>query len=182
MAEAGNEEVEDAAEKGGSKKKLIIIVGGLVAVLLIAGAGLFFTGFFDDPAPVEQSEGTESSEALVDSSDDGDSGSESTEALYQELKPPFIVNFQGSSIKIIKIAISVMTHNADVLDAVKQHDPVIRNNTLLILASQNPENLKTTEGKLALQGLIKDGVNKVLATQKISGSIEQVFFTDLVMQ
>lgn len=178
MAETENEE---AVEKGGSKKKLIIIVGGVLAVLLIAGAGLFFTGFFDDPAPVEQSEVTEGSEESADSAD-SDAGSESTEALYQELKPPFIVNFQGSNIKIIKIAISVMTHNADVLDAVKQHDPVIRNNTLLILASQNPEELKTTEGKLVLQGLIKDGVNKVLATQKISGSIEQVFFTDLVMQ
>lgn len=176
-------ENEESAEKGGSKKKLIIIVGGLVAVLLVAGAGLYFTGFFDEPAPVEQSEGSEGVEESADSSDGGDdSDSESKEALYQELKPPFIVNFQGSNIKIIKIAISVMTHNADVLDAVKQHDPVVRNNTLLILASQNPEELKTTEGKLALQGLIKDDVNKVLAAQKISGTVEQVFFTDLVMQ
>jgi flagellar FliL protein len=180
MAEEELEGVEGEAEKGGSKKKLIIIIaGGLVAALLIAGAGLYFTGFFDPPPEAEVNDQGEPTEA---SDKDVENTAELSAAVYQDLTPPFIVNFQSGNIKIMKIAISLMTRNDDVVDAIKQHDPVIRNNTLLLLASQNPEELKSTEGKLALQTLIKDDLNKILKAQKVSGSVEQVFFTDLVMQ
>lgn len=183
MAEEETDQEEGAIEETGqSKKKLFIIVGAVAGVILIA-AGLFFTGVFDEPAPVEsevaeQVEGDESEAAEDEPADVPIDGA----ILYHDLAPPFMVNFQKTSIRVVKLAITVMTASSDVLDAVKTHDPLIRNNILLTLASQDPEELKSTEGKKSLQSLIKDEINKVLADQKINQTVKQVFFTELVMQ
>ncbi len=178
------EQTESAEEATGSKKKLIMIVGAVVGVLVIAGAGLFFTGFFDDekvdPAIEESVEGKEAS--TEDSVEGEPSDMAANTAIYHALAPPFMVNFPGGSIQVMKIAISVMASEQKVIDAVVKHDPVIRNNILMMLSSENPESLKTAEGKAALQISIKAEINKVLDKVKVSSTIKNVFFTDMVMQ
>jgi len=180
------EELEEGVveESGQSKKKLFIIIGAAVATLIIIGAALFFTGVFDDPEPVE-SDVAES--IAIEGGEEDETGSSEevpvgAAVLYQSLTPPFMVNYQQSAIKVVKVAISVMTDRQAVIDAVEMHDPIIRNNILLILAEQDPELLKSTEGKRALQKLIKEDINKILTAQKIKQGITQVFFTELVMQ
>ncbi|MGB0238410.1 MAG: flagellar basal body-associated FliL family protein [Cycloclasticus sp.] len=175
------EQEEDVAseEKAGSKKKLLIIVGGAVLLLIITFAGLYFSGFFDEEknsetAELSESENTESAEQAGES--------ESGETIYYDMTPPFMVNFSEGKIKILNIAISVMAKGDEVIDAVKKHDPLIRNNILMMLSAQNPEMLKTTDSKEALQASIKEEINKVLAERKVSSKVEDVFFTDLVMQ
>jgi len=174
MAEQ-EEDVDVASEeKAGSKKKLLIIVGGAVLLLIITFAGLYFSGFFDqeknsETAELSEPENTESAE-------------QAGETIYHAMTPPFMVNFSEGKIKILKIAISVMAKGDEVVDAVKNHDPLIRNNILMMLSAQNPEMLKTTDSKEALQASIKEEINKVLAERKVSSKVEDVFFTDLVMQ
>ncbi|HAI97708.1 MAG TPA: flagellar basal body-associated protein FliL, partial [Methylococcaceae bacterium] len=172
---------EDVAseEKAGSKKKLLIIVGGAVLLLIMTFAGLYFSGFFDEEkisetAELSESDSTESAEQAGES--------EAGETIYHDMTPPFMVNFSEGRIKILKIAISVMAKGDEVIDAVKKHDPLIRNNILMMLSAQNPEMLKTTDSKEALQASIKEEINKVLAERKVSSKVEDVFFTDLVMQ
>lgn len=175
------EQEEDVAseEKAGSKKKLLIIVGGAVLLLIMTFAGLYFSGFFDEEkisetAELSESDSTESAEQAGES--------EAGETIYHDMTPPFMVNFSEGKIKILKIAISVMAKGDEVIDAVKKHDPLIRNNILMMLSAQNPEMLKTTDSKEALQASIKEEINKVLAERKVSSKVEDVFFTDLVMQ
>ncbi len=175
------EQEEDVAseEKAGSKKKLLIIVGGAVLLLIMTFAGLYFSGFFDEEkisetAELSESDSTESAEQAGES--------EAGETIYHDMTPPFMVNFSEGRIKILKIAISVMAKGDEVIDAVKKHDPLIRNNILMMLSAQNPEMLKTTDSKEALQDSIKEEINKVLAERKVSSKVEDVFFTDLVMQ
>ncbi|MAV31135.1 MAG: flagellar basal body-associated protein FliL [Cycloclasticus sp.] len=175
------EQEEDVAseEKAGSKKKLLIIVGGAVLLLIMTFAGLYFSGFFDEEkisetAELSESDSTESAEQAGES--------EAGETIYHDMTPPFMVNFSEGRIKILKIAISVMAKGDEVIDAVKKHDPLIRNNILMMLSAQNPEMLKTTDSKEALQASIKEEINKVLAERKVSSKVEDVFFTDLVMQ
>lgn len=175
------EQEEDVAseEKAGSKKKLLIIAGGAVLLLIMTFAGLYFSGFFDEEkisetAELSESNSTESAEQAGES--------EAGETIYHDMTPPFMVNFSEGRIKILKIAISVMAKGDEVIDAVKKHDPLIRNNILMMLSAQNPEMLKTTDSKEALQASIKEEINKVLAERKVSSKVEDVFFTDLVMQ
>ncbi|OUR81491.1 flagellar basal body-associated protein FliL [Cycloclasticus sp. 46_120_T64] len=191
MAEQ-EEQSESVDAEAGSKKKLMMMVGGAVGVLILVGAGLFFSGFFDD----EPAEPT--AEESMDADTDSDSGSNDAEsdgegseegggiaantAIYHALMPPFMVNFPGGNIQVMKLAVSVMASEQAVIDAITLHDPVIRNNILLMLSSQDPEMLKTAKGKVKLQLTIKTEINKVLDSVKVSSSVKNVFFTDLVMQ
>jgi len=181
------EEIEgEVLEEGaGKKKKMIMIIGGVVVLLIAAGAGLYFTGFFEDEAaPVaEESAAAESSgeEAAETSDDEGEEGG-GTEVLYHELKPPFMVNFSKGNIKVLKVTLSLMAKNEKAIDAAKLHDPVIRNNILMLLSGENLEVLKTADGKAQLQTAIKEEINKVLKERKESSKIDEVFFTELVMQ
>ena len=185
MAEEDQEEVVEG--KGGSKKLIIMVVGGVLALLIIVGATLFFTGFFganepatsDDPA-TEQTEGAESDEDGEKNSDEA--AEEGAETAYLALSPAFMVNFQGKGIKVMKVSVSVMAHSEETLEAIKLHDPVIRNNILLLLSAENPNELKTSDGKQKLQGAILEEINKVLKERKVKALPEAVFFTDLVMQ
>jgi flagellar FliL protein len=187
MAEEDVDQDDSVEESGGSKKKLIIMIaGGVVLLAIIAGAGLYFTGFFDEEVPVEQTvDGEEGSaeKETEDSSDDADADSDSSSAtVYEALNPPFMVNFPDGNIKVIKVAVSLMATDSAVIDAVKLHDPVIRNNILFLLSGQDPETLKTAEGKQSLQTAVKVEINKVLMSRKVKSTVKEVFFTDLVMQ
>lgn len=180
---AEEEQEVSVEETAGSKKKLIIMIaGGLVLLAVLAGAGLYFTGFFEEqkePAAAESSE-SEQEEAAEKSNEEGDG--EALVAFYQPLTPPFMVNFPDGNIKVLKVAVSVMVNEEKVIDAVKKHDPIIRNNILMLLSTQDPGTFKSADGKGKLQAAIKDEINKVLAKRKVSSKVKEVFFTDLVMQ
>ncbi|PCI67784.1 MAG: flagellar basal body-associated protein FliL [Piscirickettsiaceae bacterium] len=183
---AGEEQEQDEVveEKGGSKK-IIIIAGGVLALLIIVGATLFFTGFFDaEPAANPDDPAKELTDDADDESAEGEdaAGEEGAPPVYLALKPPFMVNFQNTSIRVMKVSMSVMARDEAALDAVKLHDPVIRNNILLLLSDQNVDALKTTKGKTALQTAVLDDINKVLKERKVKSVVEAVFFTELVMQ
>jgi len=181
MAEE-EKEGEVVEEGGGKKKKMIMIIGGVVALAIAAGAGLYFTGFFEDKAvpAAEGAAATESTEAAgAEANEEEDA---STEALYHEMKPAFMVNFSKGNIKVLKVNLSLMAKNEKAIEAAKLHDPVIRNNILMLLSSEDLEVLKTADGKAQLQASIKEEVNKVLEERKESAKVDEVFFTELVMQ
>ena len=181
MAEEDQDQEEVVESKGGSKKLIIMIVGGVLALLIIIGATLFFTGFFDAKEPIASDD---PAAEQTEESEEGDEAAEEkgAETVYLALTPAFMVNFQGSGIKVMKVSISVMAKSEASLDAIKLHDPVIRNNILLLLSAENPDALKTAGGKQKLQGSILEEINKVLKERKVKTLPEAVFFTDLVMQ
>jgi len=173
---------EGVEEGGGKKKKMIMIIGGVVALAIMVGAGLYFTGFFEDevsPA-VEGAPTTESTnKADVEASEEGGA---STESFYHEMKPAFMVNFSKGNIRVLKVNLSLMVKNEKAIDAVKLHDPVIRNNILMLLSGEDLEVLKTADGKATLQASIKGEINKVLEERKEPAKVDEVFFTEMVMQ
>ena len=184
---AEEEQQDESVEQGaGSKKKLIIIIAaGVVALLLVTGAVLYFMGVFEDEKPSKSSDPAKEESAekeANDESDEDEGGSEVSAATYLPLSPGFLVNFKAGSIRVLKLEISLLTTNDKVVDAVKLHNPVIRNNILLLLSNQDPETLKTLDGKVGLQAAIKGEINKVLADKQVSSKVKDVFFTELVMQ
>ena len=186
---AEEEHDESVEETGGSKKKLIIMIAGGVAVLaIVIAATLFFAGVFDEKESAKSSSDPTKEETVEKTTEDtGDEDEdEESEAVstvsYHPLSPAFLVNFQSGQIKVLKVDMNLMVTDDKVIDALKLHNPVIRNNILMMLSNQNPEALKASKGKLVLQSAVKNEVNKVLADKKITSKVKEVFFTDLVMQ
>jgi flagellar protein FliL len=178
------EPIEGEVKK--SSKKLIIII--VILVLLIGGgAGAYFFLMGDSGAETEEStENADKKEEKAEKdSDDEDVDSEGVklESLYYDMSKPLIVDFpRGSSIRLIQVSVSLMVKGQETLDALKKHDPMIRNNLLMLISSQSGEDLASREGKEKLKEAMKLEVGNVLKKMSGSNRLQEVFFTAFVMQ
>ena len=102
---------------------------------------------------------------------------------YLALKP-FVVNFQGSQeARFLQVAIQVMSRDPKALTLVQDNDPVVRNNLLMLLGSQQYTTLNTEAGKEQLRAAVLAAIRKVVADAGGKpGEIEAVYFTSFVMQ
>ncbi|MDO9239572.1 MAG: flagellar basal body-associated FliL family protein, partial [Methylicorpusculum sp.] len=115
--------------------------------------------------------------------DEVDSAGVKLESLYYDMSKPLIVDFpRGSSIRLIQISVSLMVKGQETLDALKKHDPMIRNNLLMLISSQSGEDLASREGKEKLKEAMKLEVGNVLKKMSGSDRLKEVFFTAFVMQ
>ena len=174
MAEAAKpkEDVEEGAEAApakGSKKKLIIAAA---AAVVLAGGGFaafkLLGGKPDDKA--KKVEKTEKVAALP--------------ARYITLDPPFVVNFEAeAAVRFLQITVGLMTRDPEVEKMIKENDPRIRNDLLLILGNQSYATVSKLEGKEALRQKCLDTVRAIV--KEMGGEpakIEALYFTSFVMQ
>lgn len=164
MAEE-NEVAGPAAKKG--KKGLIIIAA---AVLLIAGGagGAWFFLMGAEPEPA--------GEAAVVTPPLGP-------VQYLDLAPAFIVNFphQGRQ-RFLQANISVMSRDPAAIAAVSQHMPVIRHNLINLLSAQMLLVFEDPSGVEVLRQLATQEVKQVLQREIGRDGIDEVLFTNFVMQ
>ena len=165
-------EVEDGEEKKSSKKIIIIAV----VILLLAGGGAGYFFMAGDPAS-EEGEQIEEIEEVVEE-EEGDN-----EEVYYELDKALIVNFpKGSGASLIQVSISLLVKGQDTIDALKKHEPMIRNNLLMAISGQGAENLKTREGKEQLRATMLDESSKVMEKKTGKNKVINLFFNTFVMQ
>ena len=171
-----NEEVEGAegeegAPKPKSKKGLII---GIVALLVLGGGGagayFVFAGKQDDKGGKEAKAKVEEKEKLL--------------ARYSALDPPFVVNFEAeSAVRFLQVTAQIMTRDLEIEKLVKENDPRLRNDLLLILGGQTYASVATTEGKEALRTRCLEATRAIV--KEMGGDpqkIEALYFTSFVMQ
>jgi flagellar FliL protein len=157
----------DLDVKPPSNKKLIIIMA-LVGVLLIAGSVGLTVWLVSGGG--EQAEEASAAEETV------------KKPQYLPLES-MVVNFaEKGPAKYLQVDIQLMAYNPEVLNAVEEHMPVIRNDILVLLGSQSYENVSTREGKEALRKEILTTVNRILKQQAGMEGIQAVYFTNFVMQ
>ncbi len=167
MSEAVIENPEGAAEAAPKKSKLPLILGAVVVLAGAAGGGWFFMG--KDKAGGEEA----AAEAHP-----------IAPAIYVSFEPPFVVNFEsGGLVRFLQVAIQVMTRDPHVAEELKLHDPVIRNDLLLLLGNQKYETISTREGKEALQHQALEAIRHIVkANGGEAESVDSVLFTSFVMQ
>jgi flagellar FliL protein len=165
-----NDDVEEGAEaeapKGG-KKGLII---GVILLLVLGGGGFAaFTmmGHKEDPKKKESAK----KEQLLP-------------ARYVTLDPPFVVNFEAeSTVRFLQITIGVMTRDVEIEKIIKDNDPRIRNDLLLILGNQNYASVSKLEGKEDLRKRCLEAVRAVVKDSAGEpNKVEALYFTSFVMQ
>lgn len=166
MAEAESEDL-DLDVKPSSNKKMIIIMAILGVLLIGASVGLTIWLVSGD------SEGGE--EAAVEET--------VKKAEYLPLET-MVVNFAESKrARYLQVDIQLMAYNPQMLTAVEEHMPVIRNDILVLLGGQSYEKVSSREGKEQLRQQILEKVNAILKQQAgVDGRIEAVYFTNFVMQ
>lgn len=105
-------------------------------------------------------------------------------ATYLKFDPPFVVNFENRGMmRFLQVSIEVMTRDAATAELIRQHDPKLRNDLLMLLGSQTYETISTREGKERLRGESLQVVHDVIAAEGGKPEkVEQLYFTSFVMQ
>ncbi|TQV86705.1 flagellar basal body-associated FliL family protein [Aliikangiella coralliicola] len=162
-------DVEDGAggSSGGSKKFIII---GVVAVLLIgAGVGAFLMLGGDDSKSDASAE-----EVEVEDKEP---------AQYVGVPEAITSNIPGKrKSRTVQIKMSFMVRGDDARMTVKKHMPQLKNDVLMLVSQQSADELKTPEGRLALQQKSLETVQATLTDLVGEPTVEKVLFISFVMQ
>ncbi len=160
---------EAAAEEETKKSKMPLIIGLVVLLLGGGGAGAWFMGVFDS----------------ADATEEGAAAAEPVKAvaLYASLRPDFVLNYKVNGRgHFLKVAISLLTREQDVVDAVEQHMPLLRNELVMLFGAAEFDSLKVAEGKEALRSSALAAIQAIMEKEIGKPGVEQVLFTDFVMQ
>lgn len=167
------EDVKDDTEsngKGGKRKLIIIIVAVLLVLLIAGGAAFFFLGGSD-------------AESGDDAAVEGADSALATPAIYYNLEPAFVVDFNiAGKQRYVQLDVTVMSRSQEQIDAVRLHMPLIRNSLVLLFSSEDFEELRTMDGKQLLKISALEAINSILTQETGEGGIENVLFTNFVMQ
>jgi flagellar protein FliL len=162
---------EEGAAPAKSKKKLII---GIVALLVLAGGG---AGAYFAFGGKHDAKGGKEAKAKVEEK-------EKLPPRYVTLDPPFVVNFEAeSAVRFLQVSVGIMTRDLETEKLVKENDPRVRNDLLMILGGQTYASVSTTEGKEALRTRCLDAARTIV--KEMGGEptrIEALYFTSFVMQ
>jgi flagellar protein FliL len=159
-----------AASRAGKRRIPWLIIGSAVAVLVLGSAA-----------------------ALVLTHAFGRSGASASRAaakkplappLYLALDPPFVVNFQADQIvRFLQVSVEVMSRDSKTLDLLKNNDPVVRNDLLILLGNQQYSVIATPAGKQQLRADVLTAIRKDLTQAGGDpNKLEAVYFTSFVMQ
>ncbi|MCB1778171.1 MAG: flagellar basal body-associated FliL family protein [Candidatus Competibacteraceae bacterium] len=176
---------KDAAkpEKKGSGllKILLFLIGGLILIGGSIGVTLFLTGALNKGANEE--------EHMAAASAHGGANSATAPIplrgppIYLPIDPAFIVNFEDQGmLRYLQIGLTIMARNQQIIDAVTQNMPQIRNDLILLFSNQKMEVLNSLNGKEKLRMQALAQIQGILTREIGIPGIEAVYFTAFVLQ
>jgi len=177
MADEETTETEEVpAETGGGLMKKLMM-GGLA--LALVGGGIFAGPAvmkMISPPPAEEEAGNEENEEAAEVS--------SKPALYVNLHPPLVVNIRDSvgDTHFMQITMEVMARDQELLNSVREHTAVIRNNLILLYSTASYDEVTTRAGK---EKLLADGlaeIKAIMLQQVGDDRVEALYFTSLIVQ
>ncbi|GFM82762.1 flagellar basal body-associated protein FliL [Pseudomonas cichorii] len=165
---AKSEEVKDPASKGKLKLIIVAVVALLLAVGLSVGATWFImhkSASAPDPAAVAAAANVK------------------PVAVFEALTPAFVVNFNSNGRqRYMQVSITMLARNAADMEALKVHMPVIRNNLVMLFAAIPFESLATPIGQEMLRQKATASIQEVAQKELGKTVIEQLLFTNFVLQ
>ena len=163
---AKSDAVQDPARKGKLKLILLVVSGLLLAVGISVGA----TWFFLHKAQSKPSEAAVASNVKAP-------------AIFEPMAPAFVVNFnQNGRQRYMQVSITLLGRNQADLDALKVHMPVIRNNLVMLFSGQTFDSLATPIGQEMLRQKAFASVQEVAQKEVGKVVVEQLLFTNFVLQ
>lgn len=106
-----------------------------------------------------------------------------TQAIYSSLGEKFVVTLQqGQRQRYLQTELTVMARKQKVIDDLAQHAPLVRARVVEVLGAQDFDTLRTDSGKLALRDELLASVQQILVQETGEPGVEQIFYTDFVLQ
>ncbi len=211
-AAAPEEQVEGEPKKKGPLVKIILIVVGVLLLIgLSVGGTLVATGFFSKKpkdavdAQLDKLEGGDGHAAAGDGHGGGDGHGDKKDAKagadvpqkelaspegeaerwkfnYYALEKPLLSNVAGSR-KVMQVTLTIMTHYDDrVIKNVKTHELALRAGILDVMRQKNESDLLKPDFRRALAEDVKLVINSLLEKYEGFGGIEEVMFTEFIVQ
>jgi len=160
-----------APADGKRKLKLIVLVvlGLLMAVGLSVGSTLYFMNR-GEPANPDAAATQAAPQRQA--------------AIYEVLAPAFVVNFSntGGRQRYMQVSVALMSRDQVALDALKEHMPLLRNQLVMLFSSQEFASLATPVGQELLRQQATASVQELAQKEIGKLAIEQVLFTNFVLQ
>ena len=193
-----DEELE--AGEGGKKSPILayilIGVGVIVALAITVLATMYFVGYFD-PDSAERIEATvqqleiDAEEARARAEELAKGPSKETldspeltrfENTYMEIERPLVANIVNSR-KVMQIKVAIMTHYDDrVVANMEKHEFAIRSEMLDVMRKIDETRISEPNFRSDLAEQLKIAVNSVLERYEDFGGVEEVMFTEFVVQ
>jgi flagellar FliL protein len=187
-------EEEEGGKKGGGLVKILLIVV-LVLVLLVGAVfgTLFFTGFFDKQDEKAAEEKVAALEAAAADAADPTKAEPKRltkdspeltrfEYHYMEIEREFLANLTNSR-KVMQLQLAVMTNfDQRVFENVTKHEFALRNAVLDLMRQVTEADLLKPNFRRELAANLKAEMNAVLEKYEDFGGIEEVYFTNFVVQ
>jgi flagellar FliL protein len=198
-ARAADPAAEAAPAKSDNSKLILIVVIGVLSMVLVGGGVATFFLLRDkgdteevvaeEPAE-EESKPAEKAAYKNKKDKDKDKGKKAKDAtpkgpaLYISLEPPFVVNFMpGQPARFLQITAQIMTRDPATAQLLKDNDPLVRNDLLMLFATQTHEGISAPEGKETLRKQALEAVRNVVGGEGgTAANVEAVYFTSIVMQ
>lgn len=175
MAEpaADAEQQEDGGKKASSNLKKYIMLGVIGLVIIGASVGgtiAVLSMMKEEPVEVVEEEGEPVPELPKP-------------AIYYPLKPAYVVNIEGrGKRRFLKLDLTVMTRDDDVIAAIEMHRASIDNTVNLIAGGQVFSDIQTAEGKEFLRLQLLQELQAVFQQELGKPGLENVLFTNFVVQ
>ena len=102
---------------------------------------------------------------------------------YVSLFPALVGNFgEGPKLKFFKADISLRVTGADVEARVKHHDPLIRNQLVMLFSQQTEEAMSAPGARETLRAEALKQVQEVLTQEEGKPLVEDLLFNNLIIQ
>jgi len=192
-----SDEIETSSDKKPKSGKLKKSLLGIVAALVMIGGGAA-GGYWAAGSLNAKSGEPEDSDRPKLVSKDGDTVDEPKpeksdlqklefdqskyKATYYPIEAPFTSNLKNSD-GFAQLSLAVSTYYDErVMENIREHETAIRSAVLMTMAEQSAEQLATQSGKETLQGLLTTAINVVLKEKSGFGGVDNVYFTNFVVQ
>ena len=193
-----DEELE--AGEGGKKSSILTYIligmGVIVALAITILATMYFVGYFD-PDSAERIEETvqqlemDAEEARARAEELAKGPSKETldspeltrfENTYMEIERPLVANIVNSR-KVMQVKVAIMTHYDDrVVANMEKHEFAIRSEMLDVMRKIDETRISEPNFRSDLAEQLKLAVNSVLERYEDFGGVEEVMFTEFVVQ
>ena len=181
------EEAEAPAEQPAKKSGVVGMAVNGVGIFVLALAAVVVGGFINarlHPQP-ELIVGEDGQLTIKPEEEHGEEGSApaSGPAIYYAFDSPLVVNFeQDGAVRFLQVTVEVMARDQEVIAAVQQNAPLIRNNLMLMMSSLGYDDIMSREGKDKLRAAALEEVSAILKRETGKSGPEDLLFTSFVVQ